>query len=94
VVVAVLVAQCIDLAGAGHHEAVVLAAGDGGHRQPGGLLLAAGESLSSLQPPPQAMERVEMLRVEIIDTGVGIESHVMPHLFRQRGDSNNFQPIA
>jgi signal transduction histidine kinase len=53
-----------------------------------------GESPSSLQPPPQAMERVEMLRVEIIDTGVGIESHVMPHLFRQRGDSNNFQPIA
>jgi signal transduction histidine kinase len=31
-----------------------------------------------------------MLRVEVIDTGIGIESHIMPHLFRafEQGDSS------
>jgi signal transduction histidine kinase len=49
-----------------------------------------GESPPSLQPTPQAMERVEMLRVEISDTGIGIESHVIPHLFRafEQGDAS------
>ena len=35
-------------------------------------------------------ERVVMLQVEITDTGIGIESHVMPHLFRpfEQGDAS------
>ncbi len=49
-----------------------------------------GQSPPSLQLTPQAMERVEMLRVEISDTGIGIESHVIPHLFRafEQGDAS------
>jgi signal transduction histidine kinase len=37
-----------------------------------------------------AMERVKMLRVEISDTGIGIESHILPHLFRAfvQGDTS------
>ncbi len=44
--------------------------------------LAVGEA--------EELERVVMLRVEIADTGIGIESHVMPHLFRafEQGDAS------